>query len=275
MESKNVVIFDTTMRDGELMTGVQMNVQQKMLLAKMLEASGVDVIEIGYPGHFAKDFDEIVAVSKILERAIACGLASKNPDEIRKVAEALKFTERGRIHTYTPVNLMTQSRVDQAQVLDSIKDSISLARNLRDDVEWSAFDATRSDPDFLCRAVEVAIAAGASTVSIPDTMGLSTPEEFAALIQTVFHRVPNIDQAIISVHCHDDRGMAVENAIAALHVGARQVECSINGIGARKGNTDLAKLVTTLLQQDNYRLDIRPDALCEAATLVTQICTHD
>lgn len=266
-----VIVFDTTMRDGELMPGVKMNLQQKITISQLLEAMGVDIIEVAYPGNCQKDFDEVFNISKIIKNATICGLASSQKNEIISVAEAIKPAARGRIHTYTPVNIKNQSRLGEVQVLSTIKDSVSLARNYCDDVEWSAFDAPRSEPYFLCKAIETAIKSGANTISIPDSLGLSSPAEFSQLLQMIFNRVPNIDQAIVSVHCHDDLGMAVDNSLIALNCGVRQIECAINGLGARKGNADLAKVVIGVLNQGNYQIDIDTELINQASELVAQI----
>jgi len=270
-DNKRVIIFDTTMRDGELMPGVKMNLQEKINIAKLLEAMGVDVIEVGYPGRYQKDFDEIFTISQLVGNSTICGLASANQEEIISVAEAIKPALRGRIHTYTLVNLSGQSRLNQEQVLEDIKTSVSLARNLCDDIEWSAFDATRSEPDFLCKSIEIAIQSGANTISIPDSLGLVSPEEFSQLLQRIFNQVPNIDQAIISVHCHDDLGMAVDNSLIALNCGVRQIECSINGLGARKGNADLAKVVREIIKQKHFPMEVDTSLISKASELVYQI----
>ncbi|MDZ8035275.1 2-isopropylmalate synthase [Nostoc sp. DedSLP04] len=249
-----VIIFDTTMRDGELTPGVKMNLQQKIIISQLLEEMGVDIIDVGYPGSSQKDFDEVFNISKIIKNSIICGLASSNSNEIITLAEAIKPAIRGRIHTYTPVNIKNQSKLTKEEVLATIKESVSLARNYCDDVEWSAFDAPRSEPDFLCKSIETAINSGATTVSIPDSLGLASPEEFLQLLQMIFNRVPNINEVVVSVHCHDDLGMSIDNSLIALSCGARQIECAINGLGARKGNADLAKVVTEVLKQDKYQL---------------------
>ena len=259
------------MRDGELMPGVKMDVHQKLNIAKLLEEMRVDVIELGYPGAFPKDFDEIFTISKQVKESTICGLASSKQEEITSVALALKPAARGRINIFTPVNLKNQPEGSDLQTLAIIKDSVTLARNYCDDVEWSAFDAARSETDFLCQAIEVAIKSGATTVSIPDSMGTLYPDEFSALIQKIVNQVPNIDKATISVHCHDDLGLAVENSIAALDEGVRQIECSINGLGARKGNADLEKIVNAIAQSNNYQVDIDVSLLSAASKLVKQI----
>ncbi|HEY9298688.1 MAG TPA: 2-isopropylmalate synthase [Phormidium sp.] len=247
-----IIIFDTTMRDGELAPGIKMDIHQKVQLAKLLEEMRVDVIEVGYPGAIQKDFDEIFLVSKQIKHSTICGLANSKPNEVMDVALAIKPAARGRIHIYTQVNLKHQSTWAEEQTLEAIHDSIGLARNYCADVEWSAFDAPRSQPDFLCKAIETAIKSGARTISIPDSLGLSSPIEFSGLLNMLFNRVSNIDRATISVHCHDDMGLAVENSIAALSWGVRQIECSINGLGARKGNADLGEVVNAIINHPNY-----------------------
>ncbi|MEQ8464516.1 2-isopropylmalate synthase [Coleofasciculus sp. E1-EBD-02] len=263
-----VIVFDTTMRDGELTPGVKMNVQQKIRLAKLLETIGVDVIEVGYPGQYDKDFDEIVTIAKQIKTSTICGLASFKREEILRVAEAIKPANQGRIHTYTSVNIPSHREAD---VLATINESISLCRNLCDDVEWSAFDAPRSDPDFLCQAIEVAIRQGATTINIPDSLGLELPESFAKLMQMIGNRVPTIDKAVLSVHCHNDLGKAVENSIIGLEWGVRQIECSINGLGARKGNADLCQVILQLLKQGKYHIDIDTSLINTASKFVSEI----
>ena len=266
-----VIIFDTTMRDGELTPGVKMNLQQKITISQLLEEMGVDIIEVGYPGSSPKDFDEVFQISKIIKKSTICGLASSNSNEIITLAEAIKAAIKGRIHTYTPVNIKNQSKLSKEEVLVTIKESVSLARNYCDDVEWSAFDAPRSEPDFLCKSIETAIKSGANTISIPDSLGLALPEDFSQLLQMIFNRVPNIDQTVVSVHCHDDLGMAVDNSLIALSCGVRQIECAINGLGARKGNADFRKVVTEVLKQGNYQIDIDTSLMSKAAEFIFQI----
>lgn len=266
-----ILILDTTMRDGELTPGVNMTLEAKLKLAKLLEAMQIDVIEVGYPGAFPKDFDEIIAISEVVQESIICGLAGSKPEEISYLAQALKPADRARIHLYTPVNIQHHSDVNQQQLLEVIRDSVSLARNHSADVEWSAFGAPRSEPDFLCKAIEVAIKSGAATISIPDTFGSLVPQQFSGLIEMVSNRVPNIEKATISVHCHNDLGFAVDNSLAALTCGARQIECSINGLGARKGNADLAEVVTAIANHQDYQVDVELSSLPQASELVAEI----
>lgn len=273
----NLILLDTTLRDGELTPGVRITVAQKLQLAELLDAAGIDVIEVGYPGAYAKDVDAVQQVANRLQRATVCALAYTKRDEIISAGVAIQSARRGRIHLYTRVHL--DADANPQQVLTYLKESITLAREYTDDVEWSAFDAPRSQPDFLYRAVETAIAAGATTINIPDSMGASDPDSFTRLLSSIQQHVPNIDQAILSVHCHNDRGLAVQNSIAAIHHGVRQVECAINGLGARKGNTDLKTLVTMLRQdqqvlqpvRQRYAVNLDWQLLDQASELVKQM----
>ena len=192
----------------------------------------MDVIEVGYPGMFHKDFDELLMVSKRVKQTVICGLAGSKADEIVDVALALRSATQGRIHVYTPVQQKTN--FNRAGILNLIRSNLALARHYSPDVEWSAFNALSSEPEFLCHAVETAVDSGATTVNIPDTLGTAEPESFAKLITLLMEQVPNINQATLSVHCHDDRGLAVENSLAAIEAGARQVECAINGLGGKE-----------------------------------------
>lgn len=251
----HITIFDTTLRDGELALDAKLTIQQKLQFAQRLEAMHVDVIEVGYPGAYRRDCDAIFMVSKRVKQAIICGLAGSKPDEIASVAVALKPAVRGRINVFTSTNPQNASQTSQTQTLGVIRDSVSLARNYRDDVQWTAFDATRSQADFLCRSVETAIQSGATTVTIADSLGIASPPAFAQLLETVMNRVPNIERAAIAVHCHDDLGFALENSLLALDYGIRQIECSINGLGARKGNANLAEVVQAIHHGSNYTVN--------------------
>ncbi len=263
----SIVLFDTTMRDGELVPGFKLNLQQKLKLGEILERIGVDIIEVGYPGVNAKDFEEIQAISSAIDNTILCGLAGSKASEIECLGEALASAVKGRINIYTNVNIRQQS--DRSEVIDIISQSIKLAKNYCDDIQWSAFDAARSNLDFLYLTIEVAIASGAKTICIPDTFGSLNPQEFATLIDNIVNSVSNIDRAIISVHCHDDLGLAVDNSLAAIPSGARQIECSICGVGARKGNANLEEIVTSAiaLYNSSYQTSLIP----QASELVSQI----
>ena len=262
--NNNVKIFDTTLRDGELTPGVKMNIQDKISIAKLLEEMGVDVIEVGYPGQFEKYFDKVFNFYKIIRKSNFCGLASYKENEIIRVGKAIKPAKKGKSNTYSNVT-KHQSEISKERVIETIRDSVALARNYCGDVQWSAFDATRSEPDFLCQAVEVAINSGATTVSIPDSLGVASPEEFSRLIQHIINRVPNSERAIFSVHCHDDIGMAVDNSIAALDYGVRQIECAINSLAARKGNANLEAVVMEVLKQKSYQIGINTSLIKSAS----------
>ena len=256
----SILLFDTTMRDGELVPRFKMNLQQKLELAEILELIGVDILEVGYPGVNAQDFDEIKAISSVIKNSTICGLAGSKASEIECLGEALADAVRGRINIYTNVNLRRKS--DYSELIEIIAQNIKLAKNYCDDVQWSAFDAASSDLDFLYRTIEVAISSGAKTICIPDTFGSLTPQKFATLIDNVVNSVVNIDRATISVHCHDDLGLAVDNSLAAISSGARQIECSINGMGARKGNANLENIVTQAiaLYNSSYQTSLIPQA---------------
>ena len=262
------------MRDGELMPRIKFNLQEKIDVSQLLEEIGVDIIEVGYPGNSASDFDAVLQISQIINDSTICGLAGANTEEIISVAQAIKPAKSGRIHTYHNVNLPNKDKLRLEQELESIKNNISLARNHCGEVEWSAFDAPRSEADFLCKAIETAINSGATTISIPDSLGLSSPQEFSQLLEMVFNRVPNIDKAVVSVHCHNDLGKAVENSLTALNYGARQIECAINGLGARKGNADLAAVVGGIGNLENYQIDIDTSLIAQASDLVAQITNN-
>lgn len=266
-----IIIFDTTMRDGELTPRVKMNLQQKMELAEVLEEIGIDVIEVGYPGFYPKDFAEIQAISQEVKRSIICGLAGSKFEEINTLGQSLKSASRSRINIYTNVNNKRQTKLKNEDILMLIKDSITAAKQYTNDIEWSAFDAASCEFNFLCEAVETAIALGANTVCIPDSFGSLSTQEFSDLISAIANQVPNIDRATISVHCHDDLGLAVNNSLAALDSGARQIECSVNGLGARKGNTDLATIIKMISQQNNYQINLKTASIAKASELVKQI----
>ena len=265
-----IIIFDTTMRDGELMPGVKFNLEQKISISKLLEEMGVDVIEVGYPGNSSSDFEQVLHISKIINNSIICGLAGAKKAEIISAAEAIKPAKRGRIHTYNNVNLKSKEKLRLEEEFYCIKNNISLARNHCGEVEWSAFDAPRSEPDFLCKAIETAINSGATTINIPDSLGLASPKEFSQLLEMIFNRVANIDRAVISVHCHNDLGKAIENSLTGLDYGVRQIECAIDGLGARKGNADLQAVVRQAANLDNYQIDINTSLMNKASDLVIE-----
>jgi 2-isopropylmalate synthase len=247
-----VIIFDTTLRDGEQSPGCSMNLEEKLRMAKLLDEMGVDIIEAGFPIASPGDFEAVNEISKIVKNAVVCGLSRAKKSDIEASAQAIKpATEkgRGRIHTFistSPLHMQYKLQMPPEEVLKAVAESVTFARQFTDNVEWSAEDGSRTEDDFLCRAVEIAIKAGATTINIPDTVGYAIPEEFAARIRMLINRVPNIDKAILSVHCHNDLGLAVANSLAGVSAGARQIECTINGIGERAGNASLEEIVMAL-----------------------------
>jgi 2-isopropylmalate synthase len=250
IKSNRVIIFDTTLRDGEQSPGCSMNIEEKLRVAEQLDRMGVDVIEAGFPIASNGDFEAVREVARVVKNATVCALARAGRKDIDRAAEALQArTGPKRIHTFistSPLHMKHKLRMEPEQVHQAVIDSVTYARNFTDDVEWSCEDGSRTEHDFLCRTVEAAIRAGAGTINIPDTVGYATPDEFGALIAMLFDRVPNIDKATISVHCHNDLGLAVANSLAAIGAGARQVECTINGIGERAGNAAMEEIVMAL-----------------------------
>jgi 2-isopropylmalate synthase len=249
MSSDRVLIFDTTLRDGEQCPGATMTFEEKLEVADMLDAMGVDIIEAGFPIASTGDFEAVQAIARRMQRATVAGLARAINADIDRAGEAVKVARRGRIHTFvstSPIHLAHQMRKTEAEVLDIIVATVTRARNLVEDVEWSAMDATRTPIDYLCRCVEAAIRCGATTINLPDTVGYATPDEYRAMFRAIRERVPNSDKAIFSVHCHNDLGLAVANSLAGLEGGARQIECTINGIGERAGNAALEEVVMAI-----------------------------
>jgi len=272
-----VVIFDTTLRDGEQAPGCSMNLEEKLRIATVLEEMGVDVVEAGFPIASNGDFEAVRGVAQILKTSSVAGLARASRKDIDRAWEALKDAARPRIHTFistSPLHMKFKLQMEPEAVHQAIIDSVTHARNLCEDVEWSAEDASRTDRDFLCRCVETAIKAGARTVNIPDTVGYAIPEEFAGLIAMLRNRVPNIDKAVISVHCHNDLGLAVANSLAAVVAGARQVECTINGLGERAGNAAMEEIVMALRTRHDamaYATGIETTTITRASKLVSTI----
>ena len=244
-----VVIFDTTMRDGEQSPGASMSLDEKLELAKILEEMGVDVIEAGFPIASNGDFEAVLRISQIVTESTICGLARATQKDIERCAESIRPARRGRIHTFistSPVHMKHKLQMGPNAVLEAIHASVSLSRNFTDDVEWSAEDATRTERDFLRRSVEVAIKAGATTINVPDTVGYTYPSEYAEIFRDLIENVPGADEVIFSTHCHNDLGLAVANSLSGVQAGARQIECAINGIGERAGNAALEEVVMAL-----------------------------
>ncbi len=272
-----VVIFDTTLRDGEQSPGASMNLEEKLRLARVLEELGVDVIEAGFPIASNGDFEAVRAIAGQARRSTIAGLARAQRKDIDRCAEALAPAERKRIHTFistSPLHMKYKLQMEPAKVLAAVSESVAYARSLVEDVEWSAEDGSRTEHDFLCRCVEAAIRAGATTINIPDTVGYGVPEEYGALFSMLRNRVPNIDQAILSVHCHNDLGLAVANSLAGVQSGARQIECTINGLGERAGNAALEEIVMALRTRHDklpFITGIRTEAIMNASRLVSAI----
>ena len=256
-----LIIFDTTLRDGEQAPGFSMRIDEKIRLARQLEVLGVDVIEAGFPIASDADAEAVRRVSQVITRATVAALARCAAGDIDRAAWALQPARRGRIHTFiatSDLHLSRKLRITREACLSAAAESVRRARGFTDDVEFSAEDATRSDMDFLCRVVEAVIDAGATTVNLPDTVGYSTPDEIAEFFRTVMTRVPNAHRAIFSAHCHDDLGLAVANTLAAIGAGARQVECTVNGIGERAGNASIEEIVmATHVRRDRLPVNTR------------------
>ncbi|MEE8350979.1 MAG: 2-isopropylmalate synthase [Rhodospirillales bacterium] len=276
-DKNRVKIFDTTMRDGEQSPGASMNLDEKLRIAEVLEGMGVDIIEAGFPIASDGDFEAVNEVAKIVKNSTVCGLARSTKIDIERAAEALKPAKQSRIHTFiatSPLHMKYKLQMQPDEVLEQVTYSVTHARTFTDDVEWSAEDATRTEHDFLCRSVEAAIAAGAGTVNIPDTVGYTVPEEFSALVTMLRDRVPNIDKAVISVHCHNDLGLAVANSLAAVRAGARQIECTINGLGERAGNASMEEAVMALRTRGDvmpYTTGIKTEDIMKASRLVSGV----
>lgn len=272
-----ITIFDTTLRDGEQSPGMSMNREEKLLVAEVLDGMGVDVIEAGFAMASEGDFEAVNAIAKQTKNAVVCSLARGKTADIERAAEALKPAKRSRIHTFistSDIHLKYQFRMTQEEVLGVIKQTVGLAKSFTDDVEWSAMDATRTGHDYLCRAVETAIRAGATTINLPDTVGYATPIDIHEMFTTVINRVPNADKAIFSFHGQNDLGLATANTLAALHAGARQAEVTINGIGERAGNTALEEVVMTLsTRKDRYGFvtGIKTEHIMRASRLIQSI----
>ncbi|MGH9508617.1 MAG: 2-isopropylmalate synthase [Terriglobales bacterium] len=249
MASTRVTVFDTTLRDGEQSPGCSMNLEEKVRLAHQLDRLGVDVIEAGFPIASEGDFNAVRAVSREVRRPTIAALARASRTDIDRAWEALEPAAHPRLHTFlatSDIHLQYKLKISREQGLRQAHDSVAYARSLCSDVEFSPEDATRSDPDFLCEVLESVIEAGATTINIPDTVGYTVPAEFTGLIARIRERVRGVEKATISVHCHNDLGLAVANSLAAVAEGARQVECTINGIGERAGNASLEELVMAM-----------------------------
>jgi len=264
-----VKIFDTTLRDGEQSPGASMNLEEKLTIALLLEEMGVDIIEAGFPIASNGDFEAVKTIADTVRNTTIAGLARASLKDIDRAAEALKGAASPRIHTFistSPLHMKYKLQMEPEAVLEAISASVSHARKYTDDVEWSPEDGSRTEPDFLCRAVELAIRAGATTINIPDTVGYAVPEEYAAMFKMVMERVPGSEKVTFSSHTHNDLGLAVANALAAVKVGVRQIECTINGIGERAGNAALEEVVMAI----RTRPDVYPYDNGIDTTLITR-----
>lgn len=273
----HLIIFDTTLRDGEQSPGASMTKEEKVRIARQLERMGVDVIEAGFPAASNGDFEAVKAVADTIHDSVVCGLARAVEIDIRRAGEALQGAEAARIHTFiatSPVHMKKKLRMSPDQVVDQAVKAIQWARQYTDNVEFSPEDAGRSEIDFLCRVLEAVIDAGATTLNIPDTVGYTMPSQFGGLIRTLRERIPNSDKVIFSVHCHNDLGMAVANSLAAVANGARQIECTVNGLGERAGNAALEEVVMAVrTRQDFFSCDTRIETkhIVPASKLVSSI----
>jgi len=250
-----VIIFDTTLRDGEQAAGGMLNFQEKLEIARQLDKLGVDVIEAGFPVSSEGDFEAVKSIAAEIENATVCGLARAHPKDIDRAWEAIKGARRPRIHVFvsaSDIQMVHQLKKNRQQVLELARDMVARAKGYTEDIEFSPMDASRADPEFIYQILEAVIDAGATTVNIPDTVGYAIPGEFGQLIKGIIEHVPNIERAVISVHCHDDLGLSVANSLEAVRQGARQVECTINGIGERAGNASLEEIVMAIKTRSDF-----------------------
>lgn len=272
-----IFIFDTTLRDGEQSPGATMALEEKLQVAELLDEMGVDIIEAGFPIASDGDFEAVSEIAKRAKNSVIAGLARAIPGDIMRCGDAVKHARRGRIHTFvstSPIHLQYQMAKSEEEVLEIITETVTLARSLCDNVEWSAMDATRTGIDYLSKAVDAAIKAGATTINLPDTVGYATPDEYRAMFQDIRENVANADKAVFSTHCHNDLGLAVANSLAGVAGGARQVECTINGLGERAGNAALEEVVMAVQTRGDalpYHTDIEATHLMKASKLVSAV----
>ncbi|HDL20899.1 MAG TPA: 2-isopropylmalate synthase, partial [Nitrospirae bacterium] len=274
---RQIKIFDTTLRDGEQSPGASMTVDEKLQAAKQLARLKVDIVEAGFPIASPGDFEAVRAIAVNVKGITVAALSRTKEEDIVRAGEAIKQAESGRIHTFiatSDIHLKYKLRMSRDEVLESAVRAVTRARNFTEDVEFSAEDATRSDRDYLCRVIERVIDAGAKTVNIPDTVGYTVPQEYGELIEHIMNKVPNIDKTIISVHCHNDLGLAVANSLTAILKGAGQVECTINGIGERAGNAAIEEIVMALKTRPafyNADTNIRTQEIYKTSRLISKI----
>ena len=277
MTKNQIIIFDTTLRDGEQSPGASMSLEEKIKIAHAFQDLGVDVMEAGFPAASQGDFEAVTEISKILKTTTPCGLARALKNDLEKCVESLKHAKNFRIHTFvstSDLHIKHKLQKTREEVLDLIKFSVEFAKKHTDDVEWSPEDATRTDPDYLCKTVELAIKCGAKTINIPDTVGYALPNDYERIIKDLFNRVPNIDKVVVSTHTHNDLGLGVANALAGISAGARQVECTINGIGERAGNAALEEIVMALKTRNDlmpFSTNINTKKISACSKLVSSV----
>jgi 2-isopropylmalate synthase len=275
-DQDHVLIFDTTLRDGEQSPGATMSLSEKLEIAELLDEMGVDIIEAGFPIASEGDFEAVSKIAMAARKSVICGLARANFNDINRCWDAVRHARRPRIHTFIGTSPLHReiTKLSQDEMITRIQETVAHARNLCDNVQWSPMDATRTEHDYLCRTVETAILAGASTINIPDTVGYTAPAESAALIAMLLERVPGADEVTFATHCHNDLGMATANALAAVNAGARQIECTINGLGERAGNTALEEVVMAMRVRNDimpFRTGIDTTKIMKASRLVSTV----
>ena len=276
-KNRNIKIFDTTLRDGEQSPGASMSLREKIQIAEIFDQMNIDIIEAGFPIASNGDFESVKEVSKIIKNIQVCGLARAGEKDIDRAAEALKNAKNPRIHTFistSPVHMKYKLQMNEEEVLDAVNFSVSRARNLVDDVQWSAEDATRTERDFLHKCVDVAISSGATTINIPDTVGFTTPDEYYEIISSLINNIPSSDKVTFSTHCHNDLGLAVANSLSGIRAGAGQVECTMNGIGERAGNAALEEIVMSMKVRNdalNYNSNVDTKLFTRASRLVSAV----
>ena len=275
--SRRIQIFDTTLRDGEQSPGIALQPDEKATIAEQLERLGVDVVEAGFPGASPGDFEGVRAVSEVISRPTVAALARTVREDLDAATEALAGAHRSRIHVFiatSPIHMERKLGLEPAEVIAQARFAVGYAAERADEVEFSCEDATRSDPDFVARVCSVAIEAGATVVNLPDTVGYELPNQYAAFLQNVRRRCPELRRVTLSAHCHDDLGMAVANSLAAIHAGAEQVECTVNGLGERAGNASLEEIVVALkVRADHFQVETGVDTeqIAESSRLVSQL----
>ena len=276
-ENNYIKIFDTTLRDGEQSPGASMNIEEKLKIAEALEDLKVDIIEAGFPAASKGDYEAVSEISKKIKNSSICALSRASKNDIQTAADALKNATAPRIHTFistSELHMKHKLQLNSDEVYQKVIDSVSFARNLCDDVEWSCEDGTRTDLDFMCKTVEAAIKNGASTINIPDTVGYSIPDEFTNIINHLMNNVTNIDKVTISTHCHNDLGLAVANSLAGVRAGARQIECTINGLGERAGNAAMEEVVMAIRTRNDmmpFQTNIQTEKLTKTSKLVSAV----